>query len=265
MISRLLLVGMVGVLGISLPDGAEWGMGRTWARTGAPPSSCRRAAVAVEPIAVDDHSTDRIADAPNRRPEAPDLSVTTTPVVATTHQPVATESTEAVDKLFADNQVWGEPANAEAVDKLFADNQVWGEPADAVETVLADNQVWAEPTDEPIATSVPPAWEARPRFEPIVVDDAPSIADVLNRTSDGIDLDPSSVAVRTPDRPSFEPIAVANDSPSIADELNRASDGIAIAQKVEPQFQTAIRLTRDAVLAWMNVLTKTLPTSNTMR
>ncbi len=76
MISRLLLVGMVGVLGLSLPDGAEWGTGLTWARTDTTACTGRReAVVAFEPIAVDADPINRLADELNRRAEGVDLNV----------------------------------------------------------------------------------------------------------------------------------------------------------------------------------------------
>ncbi len=223
MISRLILVGMVGVLGVSLPDGAGWEIRLTWARTGATACAGRRAAVAFEPIAVDDNPINQIADELNRRSEGLDIPTEPIARVATIARPVVAESDQAVESLFAENRVWGEPA-AEAV-----------------------------------ASDISPAQERRPGFEPIaVVGDTSNIADELNRASEGIDIDPATATVRTSRRPNFEPIAAANEAWSVADDLNRASEGLPTVQDAEPSIETAMGLTRDAALAWMNVLTKTM-------
>ena len=213
MIYRLLLVGMVGVLGISLPDGADLGMNLTWARTGATACACRRETVTFEPIAVDDDSINRIADELNRQSEGLDLPVVPTVRVAAIARPVAVEPVDVVDKIFADNQVWGEPADEPAA-------------ADVVDTLFDENRVWSEPADEAIASDVTPAPKPQP---------------------------------------SFEPIAVVEGESSVADELNDASEGLAVAGEQEPTIGTALRLTHDAALAWMNVLTRTMATSDTTR
>jgi hypothetical protein len=226
MISRLLLVGMVGVLGISLPDGAEWGMVLTWARTGTTACARGREAVAFEPIAVNEDPIDRIADELNRRSEGLDIPAAPIARIATIARPSATESAVAVEGLFAENRVWSEPAAAD------------------------------------VATCLPPARAPRRSFEPLAVaDGTSSIADALNRASEGLDIDPAAVAVRAPRRPSFEPIAAEEATSGLADELNRASEGLTTVQDVEPNIRTAIRLTHEAALAWMNVLTKTVTTS----
>jgi hypothetical protein len=236
MISRLLLVGMVGVLGISLPEGADLGQDLTRARTGATACACRREAVTFEPIAVDDDSINRVADELNRQSEGLDLPMVPTARVAAIARPVPVEPVDVVDKLFAENQVWGEsadePAASDAVDKLFAENRVWGEPADepaapdVVDTLFAENRVWGELEDEAMASSLSPAEKPQP---------------------------------------GFEPIAVVEGESSVADELNRASEGLAVAREAEPTIGSALRLTRDAAMAWLNVLTKTVTTSDTTR
>lgn len=230
MISRLLLVGMVGVLGISLPDGAEWGMVLTWARTGTTACARGRDAVAFEPIAVDENPIDRIADELNRRSEGLDIPASLIGKAATISRPLATASDQAVESLFAQNQVWSEPAATD------------------------------------VATSLPPARAPQPKFEPIAVaDGASSLADDLNRASEGLDIDPAAAGMRATRRPSFEPIAMAEGASSLADELNRASEGLTAAQDAEPSIGTALRLTHEAALAWMNVLTKTVTTSGYSR
>jgi hypothetical protein len=261
MISRLLLVGMVGVLGLSLPDGAEWGTGLTWARTGTTASTGRReAVVAFEPIAVDADPISRIADDLNRRSEG--LDPTSAPIVAVATRPrrefAPVPSGDSVDlKLVAEfcriqeeSRVTDvprsipRPAADEAVDRLFAENQVWGDPM-AVET----------------ASNIPPAREKGPSFEPIAVAEiVTDLADALNRAAEGIDITPTKAAV-----PAFEPIAVADDVSSLADDLNRASEGRSAEPEADRGIGDAIRLTRNAAMAWMNVLTKTMPTATASR
>jgi hypothetical protein len=58
-------------------------------------------------------------------------------------------------------------------------------------------------------------------------------------------------------RPGFEPIAVADGSSGVADELNRASEGASLGRDATPSLGTTLRLTHDAALAWLNVLTRT--------
>jgi hypothetical protein len=230
MISRLLLVGMVSVLGISLPDGAEWGMVLTWARTGTTACARGREAVAFEPIAVDENPINRIADELNRRSEGLDISAAPIVKAVTIPRHVATASDRAVESLFTENRVWSQPAAAD------------------------------------IASSLPVAATRRPAFEPIAVTDgASSLADALNRASEGLDIDLAAVAVRAPRRPIFEPIAVAEAPSNVGDELNRASEGLTTTRDEEPNIGTALRLTHEAALAWMNVLTKTVTTSGHSR
>lgn len=224
MISRLLLVGMVGVLGISLPEGADLGMGMTWARTGATACACQRETVTFEPIAVDDVATNRIADELNRQSDGMNLP---TAAIATVVRPVGVSPVDLADRLFAENDVWAGPiaekVASDPVGQLFADNQVWAGPvgADPADRLFAENDVWAGPATEAVAaTIIPPA--PKPQV-------------------------------------TFEPIEVAEGGPSVADELNRASEGLAIARDPEPTVGTALQLTRDAALAWLNVLTKTMP------
>jgi hypothetical protein len=233
MISRLLLVGMVGVLGISLPEGADLGRNVTWARSGAVACACSREKVAFEPIAVDDDSINRIADELNRQSDGMDLPMVPTPRVAAIARPVAVEPVDVVDTIFAENQVWGAPADqpaaSDVVDTLFVENRVWSRPAaepiasNAVDRLFDENRVWSEPADEAIASVVAPA--------------------------------------PTPG-PSFEPIAVVEGDSSVADELNRDSEGLDVAREPEPTLGSALRLTRDAAMAWLNVLTSTMTPSH---
>jgi hypothetical protein len=221
MIARLILVGMVGVLGVSLPDEAGWATRSSSARTDEVASVGPRSAAPFEPIAVEDNPMNRIADELNRASEVPDIPVTPIATVATIRPPVATASDQELDRLFAENRVWSEP---------------------------------------PVAPVVAPVPEHRPRFEPIaVVVDASSVADELNRAAERIDIDPTTATIPTPRGSAFEPIAVADGASSIADELNRQAEGFSSPEVAEsPSIETALGLTRDAVLAWANVLTNTM-------
>ena len=84
----------------------------------------------------------------------------------------------------------------------------------------------------------------------------PDLADALNRASEGIDLahEPAHL------RPTFEPIALEAGTSVLVDELDSASDGQTVASEENLGIANAIRLTRNAALAWVNVLTKTMPT-----
>jgi hypothetical protein len=221
MIARLILVGMVGVLGVSLPDGAGWATRSSGTRTEAVASTGPRLAVPFEPIAVDDNPMSRIADKLDRASEVPDIPAAPIATVAAIRPPVVTASDQELDRLFAENQVWSEPA---------------------------------------AAPDVAPVPEHRPSFEPIApVADASSIADELNRASEAVDIDPTTATIPTPRGSAFEPIAVAEGESGIADELNRQSDGLSTLEAVErPSIENALTLTRDAALAWLNVLTKTM-------
>ncbi len=117
-----------------------------------------------------------------------------------------------------------------------------------------------------MASSLPPAREKGPSFELIaVVETGTDLADTLNRAAEGIEMAPIEAAAPTPHRPSYEPIVVAADASSLADELNRESEGCSVEPDTEPGIGDALRLTRSAALAWMNVLTKTMPTSTASR
>ena len=94
--------------------------------------------------------------------------------------------------------------------------------SDAMDRLFAENRVWSEPADEAIASDVTPA-------------PAP--------------------------QPSYEPIEVVEGDSSVADELNRESEGLAVAREPEPTLGSALRLTRDAAMAWLNVLTNTMTPS----
>lgn len=210
MISRLFLIGVVGALGLSFPDGPEWGSGSARAQAEATARFGCRHAVAFEPIAVDADSRDSLADELNRRNDG--LDAPAPPIVSVVSSPRAafapTPSGDTVDlKLMAELCGLIEeaesrgPAGDPEVDALFAENRVWAEPA--------------------------------------------------------VHQDPASPSPAHEPCPSFEPIDVASDTSSLADDLNRASDGQSLATDTDRGIGNAIRLTRNAALAWINVLTNT--------
>ncbi|MHB1557279.1 MAG: hypothetical protein ACYC61_07355 [Isosphaeraceae bacterium] len=279
MISRLLLVSFVGVLGFSLPDGVDWGIVSSQARSEvirssgpAPGPESREAKLtAFEPISVEDVSINRLADELNRRSEGLDLTIVTAvsavPALPHAENMKANNDAKAVERLFAENRVFAEPANkaTDEAERLFAENRVFAEPTDkatdAVERLFAENRVFAEPATEIKAT----AAEDRPAFAPIApVETISSLADELNRASEGLDIDPASIVVAS-HRPRFEPIPVAEPASKLVDDLNRASEGTTAARQEPANVSTALRLTRDAALAWMNVLARDIPATKATR
>jgi hypothetical protein len=136
------------------------------------------------------------------------------------------------------------------------------EANDAVDQLFAENRVWGDPMTVEMASNNTPAPELRPTIEPIAVaETCTDLADALNREAEGFDMISTEADVPTLCSPTFEPIAVADDASSLADELNRESEGCSVEPDAEPGIGDALRLTRNAALAWMNVLTKTMPTS----
>ena len=171
MISRLFLIGVVGALGVSLPDGPQWGSGSARAQAEATAHVCCRHAVAFEPIVVVEDTSDSIADELNRRNDG--LDIPDTPIVSVVSSPrekyAPAPSGDSVQwKLMAelcrfveDAESHG-PAGDPEVDALFAENRVWAEPAvEPVAALFAENRVWAEPAVEPVATPRPPVSRVR--------------------------------------------------------------------------------------------------------
>lgn len=278
MISRLLLVSFVGVLGFSLPDGVDWGIVSSWARSevirssgsgsGPGPGPGEAKPTAYEPIPVEDGSINRLADELNRRSEGLDLTMTTAvPALPHVEKNTASNDAKAVERLFAENQVFAvaEPGDADEVERLFADNRVFAGPRDAdeVERLFAENRVFTGPAAEVKAT----AADVRPAFVPITpVETISSLADELNRAAEGLDIDPASIVVASRlRRPRFEPIPAAEPASKQVDDLNRASEGVTVAREESANVSTAMRLTRDAALAWMNVLARDIPAAKATR
>jgi hypothetical protein len=156
-----------------------------------------------------------------------------------------------------------------------ANDDVYEENPDPYEPLMGELSSTAQPGN------LPPA--AHSRFEPIERpgDFVSGIADELNRLAEGTGIPAEPANPANPAPP--EPIVVAADCQSgIAYELNRASEGLQsippdvsrirpdqeVAFDVPPAdpmrnqrpaaeigLEDAIRLTRDAARAWMNVLT----------
>ncbi len=286
MISRLLLVGFVGVLGFSLPDGVDWGIVSSQARSEVIRSSGPGKAkpTAFEPIPVEDGSINRLADELNRRSEGLNLTLAMV-VPAVRHCKKRTADEKAVERLFADNRVFAAPGDEvvpavaavaamadhrkmttgdeRAVERLFADNRVFAGPGegDEVERLFAENRVFAGPATE----DQPTAPELRLAIDPIApVETISSLADELNRGSEGLNIDPASIVVASRRR-RFEPIPVAEPASKLVDDLNRACEGVTAAREEPANVSTALRLTRDAALAWMNVLARDIPTTKATR
>ena len=142
----------------------------------------------------------------------------------------------------------------------------------------------------PVATEPSPAGFPRKpyRIEP-VLDAGHDIAWELNRFAEGTEVSSPTSVVLTPSRAAFDPIAPeVHSATSLADELNRASEGLIIAaaapdripppspesaarrdpppripalpERASPpeppsDVARALRLTSEAVHAWMNVVT----------
>jgi hypothetical protein len=143
---------------------------------------------------------------------------------------------------------------------------------DPIADFFEENPYGYEPSGEGLASSAvceAPVRAARPQFDPIELpaDLAGGIAEELNRFAEGIGIgaeDTLSPIVRSP---RFEPIEPPTDTHSgIAYELNHRSEGLDL---VPPQvgdalqarqatadsgWDQALRLTRAAACAWMDVL-----------
>jgi hypothetical protein len=324
MISRMILVGLVAVLGVSLPSRSEptnwWTSARVWVTTqlaewdadtpgedfclivteapDSPPREAIRAAartntpasVAFEPIPVDDELDTGLADELNRMAEGLEVPATTTAVADSPTDFLAVSPSDSIELKLAVELC--RIAEGSARDETLSAPAI-PQPRDtdagpAIDEIFADvSQVFAPP--EPGLATI----AARPTFEPIPtpVDLETDIAAELNRFAEGIEIHPEGAPARLVRIGTFEPIKVPADlEPGIAYELNRASEGLEI---VAPEVRTlgaarprisgsepavhlegnpgdasigkALGLTRDAALAWMNVLTGMTPVTMTSR
>ena len=253
MIARLFLIGMVGSLGISMPEGFDWGMVFSSPRSVTTTFTGRRESVAFEPIAVVEDPNNRIADDLNGHSKGLELPVAPIPEVATRPRNAfdpapAGDSIEA--KLMVEFCRIVEAAKSAMPKRHDApDPQTVSTGSEqAIDELFAENRVWSIPAIE---------GEPRPSLEPIAVKETGTdLADALNRAWEGIDLahEPAHLS------PTFEPIAQEAGTSDLVDELDSASDGQTVASEEDLGIINAIRLTRNAALAWVNVLTKTMPT-----
>jgi hypothetical protein len=161
-----------------------------------------------------------------------------------------------------------------------------------VDDIFEENPAGYEPAEEGLASDVRPqpiTTSANPSFELIEPSDelTDQIAGELNRLSDGMTITPEVRATHPAPQPRFAPIVLAEDLDSgTAYELNRASEGLGIVPPKagpaghresakttraasrpvpdtgEENLPRAVRMTRDAARAWMDVLTG--PTSDRM-
>ena len=224
MFLRLLLVSMVGGLGLTLPDGADLQTSLSWARSGATACAGPRA-VTFEPIAALDSAVGRLADELNRMSDGMNFSERP---VATAARPTTPMPTEMVARIFNDNNVWAGPSVEVGMDlpkKLEASiiPPATATSTDAVAIIFNDNDVWAGPAAEVVSAPAAIPAPRLTRFEPIAAVEVPTIADELNQAAEGLKI--TSVPTRRPE--------------------------------AEPTVGTAMKLTRDAALAWLNVLAKT--------
>ena len=330
MLSRMILVGLVAVLGVSLPSRsesvgwltsahawviaqlAEWDTDIPGEDLGlivtevpdpspreATPAETRtntKASVAFELIPIDDDLDTGLADELNRMAEGLDIPATTTAITEAPTDFVAVPSSESIElKLvvelcrIAEASTHSETPSSPSIPQPCETDSV-----PAIDEIFADvSQVFAPP--EPGLTASiqpePPPTAARPEFEPIrpLVDLEPDTAAELNRFAEGIEIHAEDTAPGPVRIGTFEPIQVPADLESgIAYELNRASEGLEI---VPPEVRAlgdarppipgsepadhsegnhaslgkALSLTRDAALAWMNVLTGMTPVTMTAR
>jgi hypothetical protein len=131
-------------------------------------------------------------------------------------------------------------------------------------------------------------WATRPELIEPMLDSPAGVAETLNRFADGVENAPRAPIERAAIRRPFEPIdPVTPDRLDLADELNRSSDGCShsplttlrkesskpmsgsdgnplarasrpgasSSSSTSPELATALALTRDAVHAWMRLLT----------
>jgi len=273
MISRLVLVSIVAVLGVSLPsrlDCEEWFTSvRTWAiaqlanwdtctsktsRDGGssivwraptvprfrPARTTASVAVACEPIPVVEGLGNGIADELNRMAEGWDA-------------PPSSLMSEGASADFSPISA-GDSIELKMAFELcrLAENSMAGE-AVCSRSMKEEREDVYEMTDEVLASDIQPeslANAKRLEFEPIepIAGLAMGTADALNRAADGLEVVAAGVAARTVQAPTIEPIDVPADLESgTAYELNRQADGLSIARfpTSGPANQAEARRTHD--------------------
>jgi hypothetical protein len=260
-----------------------------------------RTVIAFEPIRVDDDLASSLADELNRLSEGLEIRQATqvnsetrtrevsigSQVPATIHDLPSSALNMSVESRLALGLC--QFVEVSRVDQARSDPT---EASDPVVDIFDENPEGYEPTEEGLASDVrqQPIPTAEPSFELIEPCDelTDDLAWELNRLADGTTVAPEARTIQPPRQPTFEPIILAEDLDSgTAYELNRASEGLRIVPpeagraasqresarsargETRPVLETddttlrrAVRMTRDAARAWMDVLTG--PTSDQM-
>jgi hypothetical protein len=276
---RMVLVGVVAGLGLTLPTGRQftswkdsaqsWASARLAAWDAQMPADENAFVLVVEPASIAADSVPRVgqksdlpaADAPKTvvsAPTTPALTGENDPKTTPTDLAVGLETPTSPTPLTESEVV--EPALS-TLDSAFgiAQNEVVSAFAADEKAIVAANPPAPAPAGAPsIATP----------FEPLEVGDNfyEGLAYELNRGSEGLSLSHEEVA-------RFEPLEVADDLyAGVAYALNREAEGLDLPAQPEPPRPTvvrledmrpattdsrlthAVRLTRDAVYAWANLL-----------
>jgi hypothetical protein len=327
----MILVGLVAVLGVSLPSRSESGgwlsSAHNWViaqlaewDTYTPgedrcvvleapeplPRGATRAAgrtnipspVTFRPIPIADDRDNRLADELNRLSEGLDGPATNAAIAESPADFVAVSSSDPIELKLALElcRIVEASAHDETVSSPAVSQPRQAEADPTIDEIFADGlNVFATPVQGPAVPvgPEPTSPAARTTFELIrpLVDFESDTAAALNRFAEGIEI----VAEDAPPQPAriqaFEPIKVPADLESgIAYELNRASEGLESVlpevggfAKARPPIPAsgpaapaegdrnpgdasigkALDLTRDAALAWMNVLTGMTPVVTT--
>jgi hypothetical protein len=330
MMTRLVLVGMVAALGITIPSWPEiqgwigalhsWTACRLEAWDASRRSEADPVASAVmaawrlptfEPIVPDDRASG-VADELNRVSEGLDVRPEATvakgrPYVKGTRSPAtvrmrpefpampAADSVEfklIVELFHAVERPNGGAGPAEAQVSQGRRRKPIDAPlvcafTASSATVAPVNPVTASPVK--VGSRLP---TSRPKFDPIepMAEADFDVAGVLNRFGEGIELPAAGRVATRGAKPAFVPIDPARTPcASLADELNRLSDGITIAPatpgeddsripislssrtpvpsttangarpsqpRPSPEVAQAMRLTRDAVHAWLKIVAR---------
>ncbi len=272
---RIVLVGLVAGLGLSIPSRDQLGVWRGSARSwmsaqlaewdGQMPAGDTAFVVVPEPTPSADPVASQVAEVVASSPEP-----ATEPSVATAGAATADRPAGVVTPTQPVELVEGVPAPA-AADSVSAPAL---EISDAAFDAALSDVVAGFAADRDTAAIVAleaPKVETVASFEPeYVCDDAePDIADVLNHEVDGLDLTRPLLTIRD-----SEPVDLIdfeeNLYAGIAYDLNREADGLetptpapapvsvptadAPAENGKGRLTHAVRLTREAVYAWANLL-----------
>lgn len=238
---RLVLVGVVAGLGLSLPSGEQI---RTWRVSAQNWVNTRLAAWDAE-MPSDENAFILIEE-----PSAQVAEVVAPPVAGPSVLPAETSMALATD--YADGL--DAPSAPMALDA--------SEPAPTVTETLdaaflaAESETLSAFASEPADGAVTGALEVT-RIDPVAVAKVlyKKLVSTVDRVSRGL-------AQATPPPVTFEPLVVGDDLyPGVAFALNREAEGLALIGREDSGVERggdrlthAVRLTRDAVYAWANVL-----------